>query len=108
MRIENILDKIYSNVIRKGFPDQSEKIKDGLFTGVDFFSDYETFSLVGARAYCRKGTNKWFTTKFKKKDEPVGLGFWFGVNLIELSLSDDEKFDTIEDLKKHYGLERLE
>lgn len=96
MKIGKIILSIGSDIIRDKFPDSSY--------GHICNSYYKKYSLQGPEVikcrdgtfrYCRGLDGKWFLDKSE-------CAWWYRTNLYELSLGDNEKFDTLGEAKEHY------
>lgn len=99
MNIKDKLEKIYSKVILDNFPEESCETGSN---GISYFANETTYGYQSHQFYCffLGKDGKWFAYPAKK-----GSNNWiYKINLFELALPDNEKFDTIEELKKHYEL----
>lgn len=112
--IKDILVSVYSNVVEKEYGDLGTGFFNTMFVSnneeymrvAKHFFYYEEWPFPKGMLVCKNtNTNKWFLKP--KKWDATKSSYYLGLNLQELALSDDEKFDTLEDLKKHYGLEGL-
>lgn len=97
MRIGDMIFRIYSNVIEENY----NNLRRDDLSLAPWYENYEIEPLPGSGryAYRKKGLEpgKWFLPPVWPE-----CARWFEVNLFELALPDNEKFDTIEDLRESY------